>query len=332
MPDYDLYEEELFRRIEEFLKELEAEKEEPPLENILKKEKEKIKRVSLEDSEEVHFREIAKSKVLSPKEEIELARRVEKGDEEAREKFIKSNLKLVYSIAKRYKGRGLEFLDLIQEGYIGLIKAIEKFDWRKGNRFSTHATWWIKQAISRALADKSSLIRIPVHCFEKINFMKKSIKVFKEKYGKEPTLEELSKYTGIKIEELEELKNYEFKFFPLDVPLNELSGEEIEDLSMYCDYIDEKNDYTLQDLIEDPNDIEEIIELRFIKEELMKIIDTLSDREKKVLILRYGLEDGVSRTLEEVGKIFNVTRERIRQIEGKALRRLRHPIRSKKIK
>ncbi|MFN3699043.1 MAG: sigma-70 family RNA polymerase sigma factor, partial [Dictyoglomus sp.] len=146
MPDYDLYEEELFRRIEEFLKELEAEKEEPPLENIIKEEKEEIKEVSLEDLEEVHFREIVKSKILSPEEEIELARRVEKGDEEARKKFIESNLKLVYSVAKRYKGRGLEFLDLVQEGYIGLIKAIENFDWRKGYKFSTYATWWIKQA------------------------------------------------------------------------------------------------------------------------------------------------------------------------------------------
>ncbi|PMQ01341.1 MAG: RNA polymerase subunit sigma [Dictyoglomus sp. NZ13-RE01] len=287
-----LEEEELIRELDEFLKEKGidlSEKEET--EEPAPKSKPSIKKDYKEyiDILDIHLKEISKYKVLNPKKEKELFQRIEQGDKKAREEVILCNLKLVHSVAKKYVGRGLDFEDLIQEGYIGLIKAVERFDWKKGNKFSTYAVWWIKQCISRAIDENSHLIRIPVHYLEK-------------------------------------QKTYNFKFIPYDVPVCEFSEEEYETLNSLCIRKDIDDDSCLQDILcDDTDDIWEFLEKQNLKEILGELIDTLSDRQKEILKLRYGLEDGIERTLEDVGKLFNLTRERIRQIEEKALRRLRHP-------
>ncbi|MGB9683198.1 MAG: sigma-70 family RNA polymerase sigma factor [bacterium] len=279
---------------------------------------------SLNDLEGLYLKEITKYKVLSPLQEKELFRRIELGDREARERLVLSNLKLVYSIAKRYRGKGLDFLDLIQEGNIGLIKAIEKFDYRRGYKFSTYATWWIRQTITRALADKGNLIRIPVHMEEKIRIVKNARQRFVEEYRREPTIYELSEMTKIDISTLKEIQKCEYKFYHIDIPLRKISVEELEILGIK-DNFEEDEDISLKDVI-----AVDITEDTLVNIEENSIIHgalrKLSDKERKILILRYGLEDGVGRTLEEVGKYFGVTRERIRQIESKVLKKLRRII------
>ena len=264
----------------------------------------------------MYLREIGQVPLLTHDEEIEYAKRAYEGDEEASQKLIESNLRLVVSIAKRYLNRGLSFLDLIQEGNLGLIKAVDKFDYTKGYKFSTYATWWIRQAITRSIADQARTIRIPVHMVETINKLIRISRQLLQELGREPTSEEIAKEVGITVEKVREIKKISQDPVSLETPI----GEE--------------EDSHLGDFIPD-DDVPAPVEAAaysMLKEQLMEVLDTLSDREKKVLMLRFGLEDGRPRTLEEVGKEFNVTRERIRQIEAKALRKLRHPSRSKKLR
>ena len=264
----------------------------------------------------MYLKEIGKVSLLTADEERELAIRMEQGDEEAKKKLCESNLRLVVSIAKRYLNRGLSFLDLIQEGNLGLIKAVDKFDYTKGYKFSTYATWWIRQAITRSIADQARTIRIPVHMVETINKLIRISRQLLQEYGREPTSEEIAKEMGITVEKVREIKKISQDPVSLETPI----GEE-EDSHL--------GDFIPDDDVPAPVDA---AAYSMLKEQLMEVLDTLSDREKKVLMLRFGLEDGRPRTLEEVGKEFNVTRERIRQIEAKALRKLRHPSRSKKLK
>ena len=245
--------------------------------------------VSIEDPVRMYLKEIGKVPLLSAEEEIELAKRMEEGDEQAKQKLAEANLRLVVSIAKRYVGRGMLFLDLIQEGNLGLIKAVEKFDYRKGYKFSTYATWWIRQAITRAIADQARTIRIPVHMVETINKLIRVSRQLLQELGREPQPEEIAEVMDIPVERVREILKISQEPVSLETPIGE-------------------------------------------KEQLVEVLDTLTEREKKVLTLRFGLEDGRARTLEEVGKEFNVTRERIRQIEAKALRKLRHPSRSRKLR
>ncbi len=272
--------------------------------------------ISVEDPVRMYLKDIGKISLLSPEEEIELAKRIEAGDEEAKKRLAETNLRLVVSIAKRYAGRGMQFLDLIQEGNLGLIKAVEKFDYRKGYKFSTYATWWIRQAITRAIADQSRTIRIPVHMVETINRLIRTSRQLLQELGREPQPEEIAKRMDIPVERVREVMKISQDPVSLETPI----GEE--------------EDSHLGDFIQDEHVAVPVDAATFtlLHEQLLEVLETLTEREQKVLKLRFGLEDGHPRTLEEVGREFNVTRERIRQIEAKALRKLRHPSRSKKLK
>lgn len=272
--------------------------------------------ISIEDPVRMYLKEIGKVPLLTADEEIELAKRMELGDESAKQRLAEANLRLVVSIAKRYVGRGMLFLDLIQEGNLGLIKAVEKFDYRKGYKFSTYATWWIRQAITRAIADQARTIRIPVHMVETINKQVRVARQLLQELGREPTPEEIAEKMDISVDRVREILKISQEPVSLETPI----GEE--------------EDSHLGDFIQDDNAPvpADAATFTLLKEQLQEVLGTLTDREQKVLILRFGLEDGRSRTLEEVGKEFNVTRERIRQIEAKALRKLRHPSRSRKLK
>ena len=272
--------------------------------------------ISIEDPVRMYLKEIGKVPLLSAEEEKELARRMAEGDSEARKKLAEANLRLVVSIAKRYVGRGMLFLDLIQEGNLGLIKAVEKFDYQKGYKFSTYATWWIRQAITRAIADQARTIRIPVHMVETINKLIRVSRQLLQELGREPTPEEIAAEMEIPVERVREILKISQEPVSLETPIGE------EEDSHLGDFIQDDN-------VPVPADA---ATFTLLKEQLGEVLETLTDREKKVLELRFGLEDGRSRTLEEVGKEFNVTRERIRQIEAKALRKLRHPSRSRKLK
>lgn len=269
-----------------------------------------------DDSVQLYLKEISKYPLLTFEEEVALAKRIEGGDKTAKRLLAESNLRLVVSIAKRYVGRGLSFLDLIQEGNLGLIRAVDKFDYSKGFKFSTYATWWIRQAITRSLADQSRTIRIPVHMSDIINKTYRISRTLLQELGREPTEQELAEALKIPVEKVREVLKISSDPISLDIPV----GEE--------------DDSRLGDFIKDDNIVgpEDAVSYSILKDQIMKLLDTLSDREQKVLMLRFGLEDGKVRTLEEVGREFNVTRERIRQIEAKALRKLRHPSRSKLLK
>ena len=272
--------------------------------------------VSIEDPVRMYLKEIGKVPLLSAEEEIELAQKMELGDEEAKKKLAEANLRLVVSIAKRYVGRGMLFLDLIQEGNLGLIKAVEKFDYRKGYKFSTYATWWIRQAITRAIADQARTIRIPVHMVETINKLIRVSRQLLQELGREPSPEEIAEEMNMPVERVREILKISQEPVSLETPIGE------EEDSHLGDFIQDDN-------VPVPADA---AAFTLLKEQLVEVLSTLTDREQKVLRLRFGLDDGRARTLEEVGKEFNVTRERIRQIEAKALRKLRHPSRSKKLK
>jgi len=293
----------------------------PTLEEICKEVE--TEAIPAEDLGEIHFREILRYKVLSPYEEKELFRKVKLGDQKAKERIILSNLRLVYHIAKWYKGNGLEFLDLVQEGYIGLMRAVEKFDYTKGYKFSTYATWWIRQSIARALADKGNLIRLPVHIEEKMRIIKNAREKFIENYGREPDSYELSEITQIDIRTLEEIHKYEYKFYSIDLPLWDIPKEELKIFGIKNNF-EEDESINLKDVISMDIIEEALIDMVGDTHIIYELLKELTDRERKVLILRYGLEDRTERTLEEVGKYLGVTRERIRQIEAKALRKLRH--------
>lgn len=273
-------------------------------------------RGNAEDPVRMYLKEIGRIPLLSSEEEIELAKRMEEGDEEAKKKLSEANLRLTVSIAKRYSGRGMQFLDLIQEGNLGLIKAIEKFDYRKGYKFSTYATWWIRQSITRAIADQARTIRIPVHMVETMNRVNRTSRRLLQEYGREPTPEEIAEAMNLPVERVLEISKISQEPVSLETPI----GEE--------------EDSHLGDFIQDehiPVPADEAAHT-LLREQLEKVMDTLSEREQKVLALRFGLEDGKPHTLEEVGREFQVTRERIRQIEAKALRKLRHPTRSRKLR
>ena len=269
-----------------------------------------------QDPVKMYLKDIGKVPLLSAEEEIELAKRMEAGDEMAKKKLAESNLRLVVSIAKRYVGRGMLFLDLIQEGNLGLLKAVEKFDYRKGYKFSTYATWWIRQAITRAIADQARTIRIPVHMVETINKLVRVSRQLVQELGREPTPEELAKELNMPVDKVREISKISQEPVSLETPIGE------EEDSHLGDFIPD----------EDAPAPSEAASFVLLKEQLGAVLETLSEREAKVLRLRFGLDDGRARTLEEVGKEFDVTRERIRQIEAKALRKLRHPSRSKKLK
>ena len=272
--------------------------------------------ISIDDPVRMYLKEIGKVPLLTADEEIEIAKRLEEGDESAKKKLAEANLRLVVSIAKRYVGRGMLFLDLIQEGNLGLIKAVEKFDYRKGFKFSTYATWWIRQAITRAIADQARTIRIPVHMVETINKLIRVSRQLLQEYGREPTPEEIAREMGISEAKVREIIKIAQEPVSLETPIGE------EEDSHLGDFIPD----------DDAPAPAEAASFTLMKEQLMDVLDTLTPREEKVLRLRFGLDDGHQRTLEEVGKEFNVTRERIRQIEAKALRKLRHPSRSKKLR
>ena len=272
--------------------------------------------VSIEDPVRMYLKEIGKVPLLSAEEEIELAKRMELGDQEAKKRLAEANLRLVVSIAKRYVGRGMLFLDLIQEGNLGLIKAVEKFDYRKGYKFSTYATWWIRQAITRAIADQARTIRIPVHMVETINKLIRVSRQLLQELGREPTPEEIAAEMNMPVDRVREILKISQEPVSLETPIGE------EEDSHLGDFIQDDN-------VPVPADA---AAFTLLKEQLEEVLGTLTEREQKVLTLRFGLEDGRARTLEEVGKEFNVTRERIRQIEAKALRKLRHPSRSRKLK
>ncbi len=272
--------------------------------------------IGLEDHVRMYLKEIGKVPLLTAEEEVDLAIRIENGDEEAKKRLNEANLRLVVSIAKRYVGRGMLFLDLIQEGNLGLLKAVEKFDYRKGYKFSTYATWWIRQAITRAIADQARTIRIPVHMVETINKLVRVQRQLSQELGKDPTPEQIAKEMGISVDKVREIMKISQEPVSLETPVGE------EEDSHIGDFIPD----------EDAPAPSERAAYTLLREQLMEVLSTLTPREQKVLKLRFGLEDGRARTLEEVGKEFNVTRERIRQIEAKALRKLRHPSRSKKLK
>ena len=274
------------------------------------------KGIAVDDPVRMYLKEIGKVPLLSADEEIELAKRMEEGDESAKKRLCEANLRLVVSIAKRYVGRGMLFLDLIQEGNLGLIKAVDKFDYTKGYKFSTYATWWIRQAITRSIADQARTIRIPVHMVETINKLIRVSRQLLQTYGREPSPEEIAVEMGISVDKVREIQKIAQEPVSLETPIGE------EEDSHLGDFIPD----------EDVPAPAEAAAFSMLKEQLVEVLDTLTEREQKVLKLRFGLEDGRARTLEEVGKEFDVTRERIRQIEAKALRKLRHPSRSKKLK
>lgn len=268
------------------------------------------------DPIKMYLKEIGKHPLLSFEEEVQLAKKYEKNDLKAREKLIRSNLRLVVSIAKKYLGRRLSFLDLIQEGNQGLIKGVEKYDWRRGYKFSTYATWWIRQAITRAIADQSRTIRIPVHMVDHINRYYKTQRKLIQKLGRDPTNKEVSKELGITVREVENLIKISQHPKSLSTPIGDDRETTLEQ------FVADSNQPTLYDTVSN----------EFLKDQLNEVLDTLSEREKKVLIMRFGLDDGKSKTLEDVGREFKVTRERIRQIEAKAIRKLRHPTRARKLR
>ncbi|HHT66308.1 MAG: RNA polymerase sigma factor RpoD [Caldicoprobacterales bacterium] len=272
--------------------------------------------VNIDDPVRMYLKEIGKVALLTAEEEVELAQRMAQGDEMAKRQLVEANLRLVVSIAKRYVGRGMLFLDLIQEGNLGLIKAVEKFDYEKGFKFSTYATWWIRQAITRAIADQARTIRIPVHMVETINKLIRVSRQLLQEYGREPLPEEIAEEMDIPVDKVREIMKIAQEPVSLETPIGE------EEDSHLGDFIPD----------DDAPAPAEAAAFTLLKEQLMEVLDTLTSREEKVLRLRFGLDDGRARTLEEVGKEFNVTRERIRQIEAKALRKLRHPSRSKKLK
>ena len=274
------------------------------------------KSVAVDDHVRMYLKEIGKVSLLTAEEEIELAKRMEAGDEEAKKKLCESNLRLVVSIAKKYVGRGMLFLDLIQEGNLGLIKAVDKFDWRKGFKFSTYATWWIRQAITRSIADQARTIRIPVHMVETINKLMRIQRQLIQELGRDPTPAEIAEVMEVSEDKVREILKIAQEPVSLETPIGE------EEDSHLGDFIPDEE-------VPAPA---EATAFSMLKEQLVEVLDTLTEREQKVLKLRFGLEDGRARTLEEVGKQFDVTRERIRQIEAKALRKLRHPSRSKKLK
>jgi len=272
--------------------------------------------VAIDDPVRMYLKEIGRVSLLTKDEEVTLAKGIEAGDEHSKRELVEANLRLVVSIAKRYVGRGMLFLDLIQEGNLGLIKAVEKFDYRKGYKFSTYATWWIRQAITRAIADQARTIRIPVHMVETINKLVRISRQLLQELGREPTPEEIAKEMDLSEEKVREIIKISQEPVSLETPIGE------EEDSHLGDFIPD----------EDAPAPADAASFMLLKEQLEDVLDTLTDREEKVLRLRFGLDDGRSRTLEEVGHVFGVTRERIRQIEAKALRKLRHPTRSKKLK
>jgi len=275
-----------------------------------------ISQISVDDPVKMYLKDIGKVPLLTPDEEIELATRMMNGDEDAKRRLSESNLRLVVSIAKKYVGRGMHFLDLIQEGNFGLMRAVEKFDHSKGYRFSTYATWWIRQAITRAIADQARTIRIPVHMVETINKQIRVSRQLLQELGREPTVAEIAKAMDVSEDKVRDIKKISQDTVSIDTPV----GEE--------------EDSTLENFLPDEKSLSpsEKATILMLKEQLLKVLDTLTPREQKVIMMRYGIEDGHPRTLEEVGKAFNVTRERIRQIEAKALKKLRHPSRSKRLK
>ena len=272
--------------------------------------------IGLDDPVKMYLKDIGRVPLLSGDEEVELARRMQEGDEAAKKRLSEANLRLVVSIAKRYVGRGMLFLDLIQEGNLGLMKAVEKFDYQKGFKFSTYATWWIRQSITRAIADQARTIRIPVHMVETINKLTRVSRILLQENGREPTPEEIAAAMDVDVARVREIQKIAQDPVSLETPIGE------EEDSHLGDFIEDDKTQT-------PSDSVSFI---MLKEQLLNVLDTLTPREEKVLRLRYGIDDGKPRTLEEVGKEFNVTRERIRQIEAKALRKLRHPSRSRKLK
>ena len=274
------------------------------------------KNIAVDDPVRMYLKEIGKVPLLTAQEEIDLAKRMEAGDEYAKQKLCEANLRLVVSIAKKYVGRGMLFLDLIQEGNLGLIKAVDKFDWTKGYKFSTYATWWIRQAITRSIADQARTIRIPVHMVETINKLIRVSRQLLQEEGREPTPDEIAEEMGISVEKVREILKIAQEPVSLETPIGE------EEDSHLGDFIPD----------DDAPAPAEAAAFSMLKEQLVDVLGTLTEREQKVLKLRFGLEDGRARTLDEVGKKFDVTRERIRQIEAKALRKLRHPTRSKKLK
>ena len=302
--------------IVEDLIDLEDEKEDAEDEEIKLEDFSDLKGFNIDDPVKMYLKEIGKIPLLSADEERILAENMEAGDIEAKKKLAETNLRLVVSIAKRYVGRGMQFLDLIQEGNMGLMKAVEKFDFRRGFKFSTYATWWIRQAITRSIADQARTIRIPVHMVETINKLVRIERQLVQELGREPTNEEISEHMGIEVDKVNEIRKIAQEPVSLETPI----GEE--------------DDSHLGDFIEDETAIapDEAANFSMLKEQLNQVLSTLSDREKKVLELRFGLNDGTPRTLEEVGKEFEVTRERIRQIEAKALIKLKHQSRSQKLK
>lgn len=280
-------------------------------------EKSKDRQIIIKDAVKAWLKEVSKIPLLTPEEEVELAKRIEQGDEDAKRKMIEANFRLVISIAKKRAGRGLPFADLVAEGHIGLIKAVEKFDWRKGFKFSTYATWWIRQAISRSIADQSRIVRIPVHMVENLHKISRAVNQLTQQLGRKPTIEELSEETGMTIDEVQRIMD----IAPDPISLDNITGED--------------DDTRVSDFVADdeaPSPEEEVT--RFMqREQLEQLINScLAAREQLVIRLRYGLDSGYQRTLEEVGKILGVTRERVRQIEAKALKKLRHPHRIRKIK
>ena len=272
--------------------------------------------IGLDDPVKMYLKDIGRVPLLTGDEEVELAKRMQDNDVSAKKRLSEANLRLVVSIAKRYVGRGMLFLDLIQEGNLGLMKAVEKFDYQKGFKFSTYATWWIRQSITRAIADQARTIRIPVHMVETINKLTREQRVLLQELGREPTAEELAEKLNITVEKVHEIQRIAQDPVSLETPIGE------EEDSHLGDFIEDEKTVTPSDSVA----------FTMLKEQLLNVLDTLTPREEKVLRLRYGIDDGKPRTLEEVGKEFNVTRERIRQIEAKALRKLRHPSRSKKLK
>ena len=272
--------------------------------------------ISIDDPVRMYLKEIGKVPLLTAAEEISIAKRMADGDEEARKELIDANLRLVVSVAKKYVGKGLLFLDLIQEGNLGLIKAVEKFDYRKGYKFSTYATWWIRQAITRAIADQARTIRIPVHMVETINKLIRCQRQLIQELGREPRPEEIAKEMDITVEKVREIKKIAQEPVSLETPIGE------EEDSHLGDFIPD----------EDAPEPATVASFTLLREQLMEVLDTLTPREEMVIRLRFGLDDGKTRTLEEVGRVFKVTRERIRQIEAKALRKLRQPSRSKKLR
>ena len=275
-----------------------------------------VKEINMDDPVKMYLKDIGRVPLLSAEEEIELARKMSEGDVAAKTRLSEANLRLVVSIAKRYVGRGMQFLDLIQEGNLGLMKAVEKFDYQKGFKFSTYATWWIRQAITRAIADQARTIRIPVHMVETINRQVRVSRMLLQKLGREPLPSEIAEEMGIDEKRVMEIQKIAQDPVSLETPIGE------EEDSHIGDFLEDESATAPSDTVA----------FTMLKEQLLKVLDTLTPREERVLRLRYGIDDGRPRTLEEVGKEFNVTRERIRQIEAKALRKLRHPIRSKRLK